>query len=272
VATPRGRRRLATLTIFLLAAVTLLAIGGPVRRAGATLAHAIVSPFVSVVRGVTKPIGDAFAGAFNYADVVAQNHVLARELAQLRMEQAENAYEHQQLHDVLALERLPFLSSIPVATAQLTAQNLSDFQATIQIDKGSSAGVLVGMPVVGGAGLVGLVTATTSGGATVTLLTDATSSVGVSFGNGHYDAVLHGQGPGRDLAMDFVAPGTPVHVNELVYTDGLQGGLFPAGIPVGRIAVYNSRRGATQLSVSLQPLARLDNLDYVDVVLWEPGS
>jgi rod shape-determining protein MreC len=116
------------------------------------------------------------------------------------------------------------------------------------------------------------VTSTTSGGSTVTLLTDATQSIGVTFGSAGYQAVVHGQGPGQALDEDFVVPGTPVHKGETMYTSGLQGGLFPAGIPVGTIQETHLHRGATEVSISVTPLADLSDLDYVDVVLWEPGS
>ena len=156
--------------------------------------------------------------------------------------------------------------------AQTTNQNLSDFTATIEIDKGSSAGVLTGMPVVGNGGLVGIVTSTTPGGSTVTLITDASQSIGVTFGSAGYQAVVHGQGASRPLDEDLVGPGTPVHKGETMYTSGLQGGLFPAGIPVGTIQYSASHRGATEVSISVAPLANLSQLDYLDVVLWEPGS
>lgn len=271
MAQPRGRRRIVTLGVFLLAALTLLVAGGPLRGAAASAARTVVSPFVAVVRGVTKPIGEAFAGAFNYSDVVAQNHVLANELGQLRMQEAEAPFENVELHDLLALEHLPFVDSLPVVAAQLNAQNLSDFAATIEIDKGSTSGVLPGMPVVGAGGLVGIVASTTSGGATVTLITDPSESVGVTFGDGN-EAVLRGQGASRDLVADFVAPGTPVHAGEVFYTDGLQGGSFPPGIPVGVLQTSATSRGATQLSISVAPAATLSGMAYVDVVKWEPGS
>ena len=261
-----------TLSVFILAALTLLAIGGPLRNAASGAARTITSPFVSIVNGVTKPIGDAFAGMFNYSDVVAQNHVLQHELGQLRQVRVEAAFKDRQLKDMLALARLPFLSSLPVATAQTTEQNLSNFAATIQIDKGTASGVLPGMPVVADGGLVGIVTATTTSGATVTLVTDASQSIGVTFGTAGYDAIVHGQGANRDLDADFVAPGTPVHVGEVFYTNGLQGGLFPPGIPVGVVADSTNRRGATELSIAVHPLADLHNLSYVDVVLWEPTT
>ena len=271
MAQPRGRRRLVTLSVLVLASLTLLVIGGPLRSVASKGARAVVSPFVVVVRGVTKPIGDAFAGIFNYSDVVAQNHVLSTELTALHQQEVANEYEQRQLRDLTALKHLPFVGSIPQVTAQTTAQNLSNFVATIEIDKGTNAGVIDGMPVVGGGGLVGIVTSATSGGATVTLVTDASSSVAVSFGAG-YDAVVHGQGPNKSLAANFVAPGTPVHVGEHLFTNGLQGGLFPGGIPVGTIVGSAAHRGATQQSISVVPIANLDNLSYVNVVLWEPGS
>jgi rod shape-determining protein MreC len=271
VAQPRGRRRLATLSILLLAALTLLAIGGPLRTVASKAARAAVSPFVAVVHGVTRPIGEAIAGMFNYGDVVAQNHVLSQELTQLHQQEVANEYQQHQLRDLLALERLPYVGALPTVTAQLTAQNVSNFAATIEIDKGTSSGVLDGMPVVGGGGLVGLVTSATQGGATVTLVTDASSSVGVTFGHGN-TGVLHGQGPGRQLALNFVAPGIPVHAGQHLFTNGLQGGLYPGGIPVGTIERTKTPRGSTQQSIAAVPIANLDGLAYVDVVLWEPGS
>jgi rod shape-determining protein MreC len=215
-------------------------------------------------------VGETFAGAFNYADVVAQNHQLERELARLKLLQRTAAFEQTRLRELLALDQLPFVSSLPVKVAQTNYENLSDFTATIEIDKGSSSGVLAGMPVVGAGGLVGIVTATTSGGATVTLIDDASQSIGVTFAGNQ--AVVHGQGPGNALDAEFVAPGTPVHRGETMYTSGLQGGLFPAGIPVGKVVATLTHRGATELSISVKPLANLSQLDYVDVVLWEPGS
>jgi len=271
VAQARGRRRLVTLSVLLLAALTLLAIGGPFRTTASKVARAVVSPFVDVVHGVTKPIGESVAGIFNYGAVVAQNHLLAQQLGQLHQQEVAYAFQLHQLADVMALKRLPFVGTLPTVTAQTTAQNLSNFAATIEINKGTSAGVLDGMPVVGGGGLVGIVTSATSGGATVTLLTDASQSIGVTFGVGG-EAYVRGQGPTRNLSMDFVAPGTPVHLGEHLFTNGLQGGLFPAGIPVGTVDGTLSGTGVVQQSISVAPLANLSNLAYVDVVLWEPGA
>lgn len=271
MASPRARQRLLGLVAFVLAACTLFVLGGPLRAPASAAARAIASPFAAVLRGVTQPVGDVVASWFNYSDVVAENHRLEQELSQLRYDQELQGFDDQQLASVLSLERLPFLGALPTVTAATTAENQSDFDATIELDKGTDAGVLVGMPVVGAGGLVGVVTSSTPGGSTVTLLTEAGQSEGVTFGHGH-TAVVRGQGPGSELQASFVVPGTPVHVGETFYTDGLQGGLYPAGIPVGVVAATSGAGAGTQEGVALRPLANLNQLAYVDVVLWEPGS
>lgn len=270
MAQQRGRRRLVTLSVLLLAALTLLAIGGPFRSVASRAGRAVVSPFVAVVHGVTKPIGESIAGIFNYGDVVAQNHVLAAEIGQLKQQQIADEFDQRQLRDITALDRLPFLGTLPVAVAQMTGSNLSNFVASIEINKGTSSGVLDGMPVVGAGGLVGIVTSATTGGATVTLITDASQTVGVTFGAG-YSATVHGQGPTRSLSADLFVPGTPVRAGEHVFTNGQQGGLFPPGIPVGTFVGTPSGVGSAP-SIAVTPLANLNNLAYVNVVLWEPGT
>ena len=272
MAQPRGRRRLVTLAVFVLAALTLLTVGGPLRSAAASATRVVIAPFVDIVRGVTQPVGRAVAGVFNYSNVVEQNQVLSHELGQLRLQQFEATFQRQQLSALLALQHLPFVGALPTVTAQANARNLSNFASTIEINKGTSSGILVGMPVVGNAGLVGMVTSTSSTGSTVRLINDASTSIGVTFGTPGYFAQLYGEGPGRDLQANFVAPGTPVTNGELFFTSGLQSGLYPAGLPVGRVVESASHRGASQLSISVQPLANLSSISYVDVILWEPGS
>lgn len=270
MAQQRGHRRLVTLSVLLLAALTLLAIGGSFRTAASKAARAVVSPFVDVVHGVTKPIGESIAGIFNYGDVVAQNHVLSAELGQLKQQQIADEFEQRQLRDITAVERLPFLDSLPTTVAQMTASNLSNFVASIEINKGTSSGVLVGMPVCGAGGLVGIVSSSTSGGATVTLVTDASQTIGVTFGAGEV-ATVHGQGPTRSLSAELFVPGTTVHDGEHVFTNGQQGGLYPPGIPVGTFLGATSTVGSTP-TIAVTPLANLSNLAYVSVVLWEPGQ
>jgi rod shape-determining protein MreC len=240
-----------------------------------SLATDIFSPIRSGVNSILDPIGNVLAGAVHYGSVVQENHELQLELGRLRLQDAASAYQVRQLAELqrlLAENRLPYLDQLPTVLAAETQIGDSNFAATINIDKGRDEGVDVGMPVVGAGGLVGQVTFAAHHAATVTLITDGSSKVGVTFGKGNaYTATLDGQGPTNALNADFVAPGTPVHRGERMFTNGLAGNDFPPGIPVGYVTAARTITGASQETVEVRPLANLDALAYVEVVQWSPS-
>jgi rod shape-determining protein MreC len=158
-------------------------------------------------------------------------------------------------------------------TAQTVDQYSSNFTATITLDKGRADGVDVGYPVVGAGGLVGQVIQAFHHTSVVRLITDGQSKVGVVFGpSNKFTAIVDGQGPGNDMTADLVAPGTPLHKGEYMYTSGLQAATFPPGIPVAKVSTFHTPSGASQTSITLEPSANFSQLDYVDVVQWVPNT
>jgi rod shape-determining protein MreC len=276
VAKPRrSRRTLTTLIVLILVSVTVISIDTSGRTHSITsglrsAANDIFSPLRAGVNDVLEPIGNFFAGAVHYGSVVQENHKLQAELGRLRQQVVTQPFEERQLRQVLALQHLPFLGQIPTVTAETLAVDASNFAATIQINKGRSDGVQVGMPVVGSGGLVGQIVQANHGSSTVRLLTDGQSKVGVTFGNPPQQSTVDGQGPGDPMTADFIAPGTPIHLQQVMYTNGLQGGEFPQGIPVAFVTSVHTLAGASQISVQVQPMANLNQLTYVDVVQWYP--
>jgi cell shape-determining protein MreC len=105
----------------------------------------------------------------------------------------------------------------------------------------------------------------------VQLVTDGQSKVGVVFGS-QLTGIVDGEGPGNDMTADLVAPHTPVHRGELMLTSSLDGAAFPPGIPVARVEMFHTAAGASQESITVDPVANLDELGYVDVVQWVPPS
>jgi rod shape-determining protein MreC len=231
----------------------------------------VMSPVVSVINAVTRPIGDFFAGAINYSSVNAENDKLRAQLSTVREQGLVQRYERSQVAQIAALQHLRFAGTTPFVTAQTTARSESNFAATIQISKGRSSGVSVGMPVVGAGGLVGQVVATTQGSATIRLVTDGRTRIGASFGTSALLGVVNGVAADRPLSVSYVAPHSQVPVGQIVYTNGLQGAQYPAGIPIGRVSSATTPQNAVQMSISLIPLANLDQLAYVNVLLWSPS-
>ncbi len=128
--------------------------------------------------------------------------------------------------------------------AQTIDEYSSNFTATITIDKGRDEGIDVGFPVVGAGGLVGQVIQRFAHTSVVRLITDGQSKVGVTFGN-QLTGIVDGQGPGNDLTLDLVAPGTPVVKGEKLVTSGLDAA-SPSrpGIPVEAHRARSTQRRA----------------------------
>src|ERR1700722_14254549 len=271
--TRRARRARRGLTIGLLVVASIVIITLDYRGqahgviSGAKRgAHDALAPFQRGVDALARPVGSFLSGAVHGGDLEAQNAKLRREIGALQRQTLINQSTRNSLRALQRLNQLPWAGGTPTVTAQVTALSPSDFAATVQLDKGSTSGVAVGMPVVGGAGLVGQVIEVWSSGCTVRLVTDVDSSVGARFGAGGSLALVEGSGLGRNLAVNLIAPGTTLHKGEVLTTSGLQHAQYPPDIPVGTVTSFSSTPSATQETVSARPLADLAVLQYVDVL------
>lgn len=274
----RSHRTLTTLVVLVLLSITIITLD---ERGGThdftsglrSVANDVFHPLVAGVNDVLRPIGDFFAGAVHYGSLQQELQQADATIGQLKQDKAVGAYAEEQLAQIDALKRLPWLGSLTTVDAATIELSPSNFDADITIDKGRDDGVTVGEPVVGAGGLVGQVTYAYHSTAIVQLVTDGQSSVGVAFGKGlSLSGTVQGQGPGKPLAVDFVAPGTPLRVGEVLYTNSLAGAEYPPGIPVGTVASYRTATGASQISVTARPSADLDQLAYVAVIEWEPPT
>lgn len=276
----RTRRSRRTLTVIVLVVVSLSLISLDLNGRShsftsglKSVANDIYSPLRQGVADIIDPIGNFFAGAFNYGAVQNENEQLQKQIGQLRATQAEKGFEQNQLRLLTQLENLPFLNSLPTVTAQTQDVYSSNFTATITLDKGRDDGVDVGYPVVGAGGLVGQVIQSFHHTSVVRLITDGQSKVGVVFGpSNKYTAIVDGQGPGNDPTADLVAPSTPLRKGEVLYTSGLQAAEFPPGIPVATVSSFHTPSGASQISITVESAANLSQLAYVDVVQWVPNT
>ena len=57
-----------------------------------------------------------------------------------------------------------------------------------------------------------------------------------------------------------------------VVTSGLDLEAFPANIPVGRVVVDAQSPNSSEPDIGLRPLADLNNLNYLQVLLWSSQS
>lgn len=236
-------------------------------RSGARDAFA---PVQSAADSVLSPVGDFFGGFTRYRRVKAENGHLRAQVEAAKGDAARGDDAERERRLLLALQGLDFVGDLPAVSARLVADSPSNFQLTVSIDRGTDDRVKVGMPVVTDGGLVGRVIEASHSRSTVLLLNDPSSAVGVRLASSGDLGVVTGAGARDPLKVDLVSFETKVTVGEALITSGLQGGLFPPGLPVGRVREANSRPGQLQQDVVVDTIVDLRRLQLVRVLLWTP--
>lgn len=236
---------------------------GPLAGLGRT-ALGIMSPLQEAVSNVFRPITDFIQGVTEIGSLRAENEALQDQLRRLLTEQQETITfrrENQEMKKILALgERL----QLPIVGAEIIGEGPSNFEWLWVINKGSSDGLQVDMPVIGPEGLAGKIVRVSAASSVVQLIIDPESSVSVRLASSGETGVLTGQRE-RDLRLDLIDPSTTVRPGEIVETTGL-GGVFPAGIPVGVVSVATADESSLVKQVLVRPNVDFSQLPLVAVV------
>lgn len=296
MAPPRepGRSR-TTIVVLVLISISVIALDaggfGPVNSVKSGLGT-VFSPVRAVGDAVFGPVGDAFNGVFNREDLAAENERLREEVDRLRGQQAQAQEAAAALDEMRQALRLPTYEGITSTHAEVVSGGSSNFDRTIQINKGANAGIRRGMPVITAAGLVGRVVEVSLNSAHVQLVTDPEFRVGVKHVISSDIGVAEGRGPDLPLRVAVgLDAATEIHTGDYFTTSGVEHSLFPPGIPVGRAteAVAAAQPAADgeatttttstttpsrsiEQTIDLVPAADVDHLRFVSVMLWTPGQ
>ena len=271
----RTARPRFVLLLLVLSALTLVTID---TRAGGSgvigqiraKAHDAFAPVQDATHSVLRPVGNFFTGVVHYGELKSENARLRDELAKVRGQQLQAADAQRELQLLLDQQHLDFVGNIPTVAAEVVDTSSSNFELSVQVNRGTSSGVAAGMPVVAAAGLVGRVVEVSAKRATVLLLTDPTFSVGVRLTATGDTGVANGRGRDNPMTIDLVPPNTRLNHGDVLLTSGLQLERFPKGIPVGRVDAVKQQPGALQEDVTMNPIVDLSRLEFVQVLQWSP--
>ena len=273
----RSRRNRFFLVLLALTSVTVLTLdyrgaGDGALESVRQTARDAFAPLQSAADWVVSPITGFFGSVGEFGDLRSENARLRRELDEARAEAIRGADADRERQRLLQLQGLDYAGGLDSVPARVISTAPTNFQLTITLDKGSDARVDVGMPVVTDAGLVGRVTEVSKLRSTVLLITDPQSNVGVRLANSGEHGVARGAGTNNPLPLDLITTEVPVEVGEPVVTSGLERGLFPAQVPLGRVRTVSAAPGALQKDILLDPSVDLTRLEFVRVLLWKPAK
>jgi len=200
-----------------------------------------------------------------------------RENAELKARVAALSGAEARLREVeLELARLEALAGLIGRTeprplgARVVARGGSERYRTVRVDRGTADGVAVGRPAVAPGGAVGQVVGVTGSHADVMLLTDPLSAVAVVVQESRVPGIVEGLG-GDGCALRYVPrPEQPnLPVGALLVTSG-EDGLFPKGLPVGRVAAILPGTTGLFLDVRVTPAVDVDRVE--EVLVLAPAS
>jgi rod shape-determining protein MreC len=235
-------------------------------------AQAVASPFQ---RGMTG-VGGAGVGFFqrigNLWTASGENEGLRRRLAEVENElrdarQARD--ENERLKKILDFGRSAGYGTIP---AFVIARDTSVWFGSVIINRGSSHGVELNMPVGTPEGIVGRVVAVSPISAQIMLLTDERAAAGAVVGKlGESNAIGSVRGYGKNglLEMRYVSGLEPVNLGDYVVTTG-QDGIYPPGMNVGSVVDKVDGSATTPHTIFIKPGARLESLQEVMVLKYKP--
>jgi rod shape-determining protein MreC len=238
----------------------------------------VVSPIQEGANAALKPVrnlfgwfGNALHAKRQLAEVRKQNDRLRGEL----LARTDDERGYKRLLRLYKLDGGLHLSDYRPVTAEVIAQPPNLWYATVNIDKGSSAGVQVNDPVIDGEGLIGKVTATAPDGAQVSLITDSAVAVAAMIAETGAPGMVYPKvGATNTLVIQYLPANTPISVGNYVVTSGTisskGSSLFPRWIPIGQVSSVAEE--APYKTVEIHPLANLHGLETVQVLTYTQSS
>lgn len=221
----------------------------PVRYLGAT----VTAPF----QGLGNIFANLTSDQGTLSDLKAENERLQARNAELE----ESEQTASRLQALLGIKDAYNLQS---TAARIISGSVDSWSSTVTIDKGTADGLSVGMPVTASNGVIGQIVECGATSATVRLLTDESSSISAMVQTSRAQGMLVGSATGQ-VGLTLIRTSQTVNVGDVIVTSGL-GGVFPKGLPLGKVTSVDSNPGSLYLDIVVEPFAHTENFEEVLVV------
>lgn len=160
-------------------------------------------------------------------------------------------------------------SAFKLLPAQIISRDASSWWNTAKINRGFAQKVEAAQPVLTAEGLVGRTTTVSKDLSIILLLTDENCQVAARVEGTNEQGILSGQrvagNATPELVLNFLNRDANLQPGMKVFTAGVSGAVFPAGIPLGVIKEFRTRELDGQALV--EPAADFSRLEDVFVVL-----
>jgi rod shape-determining protein MreC len=232
------------------------------------------SPLQSASSKATGATSGFFQQIWNFRSFARENEQLKERLTQVENElntARQATVENERLKSLLNLNEKTDIKNVP---ARVIARDPSVWFNTITINRGSTSGIAMNMPVVTSGGIVGRIITVSPFASQVMLITDEKAGAGAVVGQLGQSGALGSVRGRADLGvalieMRYVSGLEKVEMNDSVMTTG-QDGIYPPGLNIGRVVDVKNGTATQAHQILIQPGAQLDHLEEVAVLLYTP--
>jgi rod shape-determining protein MreC len=263
----------ARLAFFAFLAIALIIIDSRIKaletvRVGVGVVLYPVQQALLVPGRIVDAVGDYFTSV---STLQRENEALKRrqvEDAQALLQAKQSEQENERLRKLLSARERARNNAI---LGTVLYESRDRFSHKLVLHVGTDDGVRAGSPVIDDVGVVGQVTRVFRNTSEVTLLTDKDQSIPIQIvRNGLRGVAFGGADPGT-LDLRFMAANADVENGDVAVTSGLDG-VYPVGLPVGKVIAVERAAKDQFARIVLSPSAGVENHTYLLVLLIEPST
>ena len=191
------------------------------------------------------------------------NALLTQEIIQYR----EGYLEGIRLQKLLALqEKVKY----PTITARVIDRDQTSIIKTILINKGTSHGLRVDLPVVADQGVVGRIIEASWNASKILLLIDENSNIDALVEETRIQGILQGAGSSGS-SLKYIPKTETVALGNIVISSGLSG-LFPKGLLLGVVKNVDKTNSGLFQKIDIAPFVDFARLEEVTVIVLDTGD
>ncbi len=229
----------------------------------------LISPSQEISTKIIKNTSNFGTNIVNLIKLKEENISLHETIRKLKDENnrlKEESLENKRLKELLGLRtNLPY-STI---TARVIAQSPNELYSTIIIDKGTSDGIAVNMPVItyhnDDQGVVGKISETMNRVSKVMLLTNPLCRISALVMRSRIDGLVEGYDQSVQCQINYLNLDADIQLGDIIITSG-KGSLFPKGLVIGKVKKVNINKGKLYKAAQILPSIDLTKIEEVLVI------
>jgi len=225
------------------------------------------APLANMISAPFRGLNEAWKRYIFLVGMEDENRRLKKENASLTQ---ETVYYREGYLEGIRLQKLLTLKekvNYPTIAARVIGRDQTSIIKTILIDKGTSHGLKVDLPVIADQGVVGKIVESSPHVSKILLLIDENSNIDALVQETRIQGILHGAAS-MGCSLKYVPKPETVTVGNTVVSSGLSG-IFPKGLLLGTVTNIDKTDSGLFQKIDVTPFVDFARLEEVMVIMFD---